>query len=142
MPVSNKSAKSAKPSTASNTTASTKKTAAKKAVPAKPNTSAKKATPSQKLMFPAVIVATPVAASKKIAAPKKAVQKAKTASISITRTTNPRTNSVTIKKITRNIVGFYMTEDIEIRRATRSDNMSSEKLKAKYAELKTKVKLR
>lgn len=82
------------------------------------------------------VVAKPVA-PKAGAAPKKT-----TASVSVTRTSNPRASSVTVKKITRNIVGFYMTEDIEIRRATRSDNMSSEKLKAKYAQLKTKIKAR
>lgn len=142
MPVSTKSAKSAKPRAAGDTTASPKKTVKKTTAPAKPNTSAKKATPARKPTLPAVTVATPVPTPKKVAAPRKAVQQAKTASVSVTRTTNPRTNSVTIKKITRNIVGFYMTEDIEIRRATRSDNMSSEKLKAKYAELKNKVKLR
>ena len=73
------------------------------------------------------------------ASPKKVTAKNTVVKASVARTTNPRTSTVTIKKITRNIVGFYLTEDIETMRVKHSDNSTNEKLKAKYAELKTKI---
>jgi hypothetical protein len=128
--------------TAKKTASTPKASATKAAVSAKPKTVAKKATTSTavaKKTPVATVVSKPVA-PKKPAASKKATVEKKAASVSISRTSNPSSNTVTIKKITRNIVGFYMTEDIEIRRVTKSDNMTSEKLKAKYAQLKAKAK--
>lgn len=129
------------------TTPSAKSSATKTVATTKPKAGVKKPAASTGVAkkSPSVaVVAQPVtpkkvAAPKKTTAPKKATVAKKAASVSVSRTSNPRTNTVTIKKITRNIVGFYMTEDIEIRRATRSDNVSTEKLKAKYAELKAKA---
>ena len=128
--------------------ASTTAKAAKATSSAKPKASSKKPTAStvvakvkKSVALTPVVGAKPMAA-KAGAAPKKATAKKTIAGASFTQTTNPRTSTATIKKITRNIVGFYMTEDIEIRRITRSDNMSNEKLKAKYAQLKTKIKSR
>ena len=74
--------------------------------------------------------------------PKKATVKKTAASTTASRASNPRTNSVTTKTISRNIVGFYMTENIEIRRATQSDNMTNDRLKVKYAQLKKQIKAR
>lgn len=120
--------------------ASNTKSSAAKATP-KPKASTKKPAASTALVRQkpaAVVVAKPVAP--KSPAAKKASLNKTTASVSVSRTSSPRTNTVTITKITRNIVQFHMTEDIEIRRVTKSDNVSKEKLKAKYANLKAKAK--
>jgi hypothetical protein len=126
------------------TAASTKSSATKPAA-AKAKTGAKKAAPSTSLIkrasTPTVVIAHPITPSAAMV-PKKATAKKTNVSATSTRTSNPRTSTATITKITRNIVGFYLTEEIETRRTTRSDNKSSEKLKAKYAELKTKIKSR
>ncbi|UOQ99186.1 hypothetical protein MUN81_06740 [Hymenobacter sp. 5317J-9] len=118
---------------------STKSSAAKAS--AKPKASTKKPAASTAVARQkptAVTVAKPVAPMSPAA--KKASLNKTTVGVSVSRTSNPRTNTVTITKITRNIVQFHMTEDIEIRRVTKSDNVSKEKLKAKYASLKAKVK--
>ena len=126
---------SKKPAPAPNTKSRAAKTTYTPKASAK-NTAASTAVVRQK---PAAAVVARTFVSKPAAA-KKASLNNTTASVSVSRASNPRSNTVTITKITRNIVQFHMTEDIEIRRVTKSDNISKEKLKAKYANLKAKVK--
>ncbi|MGI4871947.1 MAG: hypothetical protein ACRYFX_12315 [Janthinobacterium lividum] len=120
--------------------ASNTKSSAAKTTP-KPKASTRKPAASTAVVRqkPAAIVVAKPVTSKSPAAKKASLNKT-TASVSVSRTSSPRTNTVTITKITRNIVQFHMTEDIEIRRVTKSDNVSKEKLKAKYANLKAKAK--
>ncbi|MBF9219978.1 hypothetical protein [Hymenobacter ruricola] len=118
---------------------STKSSAAKASAKSKASTKKPAASTAVARQKPAAVaVAKPVASISPAA--KKASLSKTVVDVSESRTSNPRTNTVTITKITRNIVQFHMTEDIEIRRVTKSDNVSKEKLKAKYANLKAKVK--
>lgn len=98
----------------------------------------KKAVPAVR----AVKAAVPTGSAHAKAAPKKKLSAVSGAKLTVSRASDSKLDSVTIKKISRNIIGFYMTEDLEVTRATQSDNMSIDKLKAKYAQLKAKAKSR